>query len=80
MQNFIDRISIIREKGSQLEKSTNGVINKAKHANFVMSKKYGKLRQNSNTILTGIQDYCLEQERNKKYKKDIREMWMKYDK
>ena len=45
-----------------------------------MDKKYSKLGQNSNSILTGIEEYCLEEERTKKYKKEIRDMWMKYDK
>ena len=38
-----------------------------------------KLRENSDSIINGVQIYYLEEEKNKNYKYDLREMWMRTD-
>ena len=56
------------------------MINKVKKAGRSISKNYVKLSENTDSIVTGISEYQLEEQLNRKYKYEIREMWMRYDK
>ena len=39
--------------------------------------KYGKLKKNSELIVAGIEEYKLEEDMKRRYKKEFQDMWIR---
>lgn len=56
------------------------MLKKAKKLDRVLNRKYSRLCCNSRSIVEGVQQYQFEEEKSKKYKEEVRTMWMRCDK
>lgn len=65
---YLEKLGSLIAEGGQLEKSTSGMLKKAKKLDRVLNRKYSRLCCNSRSIVEGVQRYQFEEEKTKKYK------------